>query len=232
VDQKSRSALKIVIVIGVLLLFAALQYSFDVVRYVQPEVVKSTLANMGIWAPLVYVAIMALVVVTPLPSLPLNIAAGTYFGPVLGTLYSVAGATLGALVSFSFARYVGREVLERYLKGHINLCVACSDRLLTKLVLLGRLIPVLSFDLISYGAGLTKMSAKNYLIANFIGMLPLTFIYNYFGSIMQMNSWISVVLGLLFAALFFVLPFWIEKYDLFSLRRFFQHGSHDIVEEK
>jgi len=225
VNQKSRSALKIVILIAVLLFFAALQYSFDVVQYLQPETVKSTLAKMGIWAPFVYVVIMALVVVTPLPSLPLNIAAGAYFGPVLGTLYSVTGATIGALVSFSLARFLGREVLERYLKGHINFCTPCSDRLLTKLVLLGRLIPVLSFDLISYGAGLTKMSVRNYMIANFIGMLPLTFIYNYFGSMVQINFWVSVVLGLLFTALFFVLPFWIERYDLFSLRKFFPHAA-------
>jgi uncharacterized membrane protein YdjX (TVP38/TMEM64 family) len=215
------------ILIAVLLLFAALQYSFDVVQYLQPEAVKTTLDKMGVWALFAYVVIMALVVITPLPSLPLNIAAGTYFGPVLGTLYSVSGATIGALVSFSLARFLGREVLERYLKGHINFCTPCSDRLLTKLVLLGRLIPVLSFDLVSYGAGLTKMSMRNYVIANFIGMLPLTFIYNYFGSMVKVNFWMSLVLGLLFTALFFILPQWIERYDLFSLRRFFRHSSEE-----
>jgi uncharacterized membrane protein YdjX (TVP38/TMEM64 family) len=215
------------ILTAVLLLFAVLQYSFDVVQYLQPEAVNSTLAKFGFLAPLVYVVIMALVVVTPLPSLPLNIAAGAYFGPVLGTLYSVTGATLGALISFSLARFLGREVLERYLKGHINFCTPCSDRLLIKLVLLGRLIPVLSFDLISYGAGLTKMSVRNYAIANFIGMLPLTFIYNYFGAMMKVNFAVSLFLGFLFTALFFILPLWIERYDLFSLRRFFRHSSSD-----
>jgi uncharacterized membrane protein YdjX (TVP38/TMEM64 family) len=232
VDQKSGSPLKITILVAVLLLFAALQYSFDVVQYLQPEAVQSTLARFGFLAPFAYVVIMALVVVTPLPSLPLNIAAGAYFGPALGTLYSVTGATLGALFSFSLARFLGREFIERYLKGHINFCTPCSDRLLTKLVLLGRLIPVLSFDLISYGAGLTKMSAKSYVIANYIGMLPLTFIYNYFGSMVMVNFRVSLVVGLVLTALFFILPLWIERYDLFSLRRFFQHGSHNNVGEK
>jgi uncharacterized membrane protein YdjX (TVP38/TMEM64 family) len=227
VNQKSRSALKITILTAVLLLFAVLQYSFDVVQVLQPEAVKSTLAKFGFLAPLAYVVIMALVVVTPLPSLPLNLAAGAQFGPVLGTLYSVTGATLGALISFSLARFLGREVLERYLKGHINFCTPCSDRLLTKLVLMGRLMPVLSFDLISYGAGLTKMSVKKFIMANFIGMLPLTFVYNYFGSMVKVNIWVSFVLGLLFTALFFMLPLWIERYDLFSLRRFFRHFSSE-----
>jgi uncharacterized membrane protein YdjX (TVP38/TMEM64 family) len=213
--------------IAVLLLFVALQYAFDVVQYLQPEAVQATLAEFGFLAPFAYVVIMALVVVTPLPSLPLNIAAGTYFGPILGTLYSVTGATVGALISFSLARFLGREMIERYLRGHINFCTPCSDHLLMKLVLLGRLIPVLSFDLISYGAGLTKMSARNYIIANVIGMLPLTFIYNYFGSMVKVNVWVSIVSGLLFSALFFMLPHWIERYNLFSLKRYFQHGSSE-----
>jgi len=96
VNRKSRSVLKIIILIALLLLFAALQYSFNVAQYLQPEAVKINLGRMGIWALFAYMVIMALIVVTPLPSLPLNIAAGTYFGPVLGTLYSVTGATLFA----------------------------------------------------------------------------------------------------------------------------------------
>jgi uncharacterized membrane protein YdjX (TVP38/TMEM64 family) len=223
VNQRGKVIFKIILLIAVTLLFVVLQFTFDVVQFLQPEAVKSRLAGMGLWAPLAYTAVMALVVATPLPSLPLNIAAGAYFGPLAGTLLSVTGATLGALISFFLARFFGREAIERYLKGHINFCSSCSDRLLTKLVLLGRLIPVLSFDLISYGAGLTKMSARNFAVANFIGMLPLTFIYNYYGSMVTINTGVSIILGLLFMALFFLLPRWIERYDVLSLRRFFRH---------
>ncbi len=215
--------LKIILLTAVVLLFVVLQFSIDVVQYVQPEKIRILLVRAGNWAPLVYMFVMALLVVTPLPTLPLNIAAGVVFGPILGTLYSVTGATVGALISFFLARYLGRDVIERYVKGHLQLCTACSDKLMTKLVLLGRLIPVLSFDMISYGAGLTTMSAKNYAIANFIGMIPLTFIYNYFGAMVTINAGMSIVFGGLFTALFFLLPLWIERYDLFSLRGYFRH---------
>jgi uncharacterized membrane protein YdjX (TVP38/TMEM64 family) len=224
------SVLKIVILIAVILLLAVLQFTLDITRYLQPEAITGGLGRTGHWAPFAYMAVMALVVATPLPSLPLNIAAGAYFGPVPGTLYSVTGACGGALVSFLFARFVGREFVERYLHGHIYVCQRCSDRLLTRVVFIGRLIPAFSFDLISYGAGLTAMSARNFVVANFLGMLPLTFAYNYFGSAITIGTTLSIVLGLVFAVLFFLLPFLIERYDLFSLRRYFEHPG-DRAEE-
>lgn len=226
-EKRGNIVFKVALLLCVAAAFTTLQFFFDATQYLSPDVLRARLIATGIWAPLVYTSAMALLVVTPLPTLPLNIAAGALFGPVFGTLYSVAGATLGALISFSLARFLGRDVLERYLKGHVNFCTSCSDRLLVKLVLLGRLIPVLSFDLISYGAGLTTMSVKNYLIANFIGMLPLTFLYNYFGSMVTVSLGVSIVLGLLFTALFFILPFWIERYDLFSLRKLFPQNHPD-----
>jgi hypothetical protein len=64
-------------------------------------------------------AAMAVVVVTSRPSLPLNFAAVMYFGPVLGTRYSVAGATAGALAGFLMARRlrVDPSTLGRWEKG-------------------------------------------------------------------------------------------------------------------
>ncbi len=53
------------------------------------------------------------VVVSPIPSLPLDIAAGSFFGPLLGTLYAATGALAGAVLSFLIARLLGRWI-ERY----------------------------------------------------------------------------------------------------------------------
>jgi len=191
--------------------------------FLDAEVVRDWLASTGAGAPFAYMAAMALVVVTPLPSLPLNFAAGMYFGPVLGTLYSVTGATAGALIGFLIARLLGRKFIERFLKGHIQFCTQCSDKIMTKLVILARLVPLFSFDTISYGAGLTKMSARNFAIANVLGMLPLTFVYNHFGSVIAVGNITGLVLGGALVASFFILPRLIEKYDFLSLRRFFNH---------
>ena len=207
-------------------------FLFKDAAFLAPGRITLWLEAAGALAPILYMAVMALIVATPIPSMPLNFAAGAFFGPILGTLYSVTGATGGALISFTIARFLGREFLERFLKGHIHFCAPCSDKLLTKAVFFARLVPVFSFDMISYGAGLTKMSVRNYVIANILGMLPLTFVFNYAGTMFVVGNLPGIVLGAVMVAAFFLLPGWIERRNLFSLRRFFEHPPEESVENK
>ena len=202
--------------VGLLILLAlvlfASQFVWNIESFFQPEFIQSWLSRTGIFAPVVYMIIMALaVVISPIPSLPLDIAAGVFFGPYLGTLYSVCGALVGAVISFLIARRLGRSVIERFLGGHVNFCSTCSDRLLTKVVFITRLLPVISFDVVSYGAGLTRMSLSRFAVATFFGMIPMTFVYNYFGSVAVFGRWVSIPLGIVMVLLFFLGPRWLEK---------------------
>jgi len=119
----------------------------------------------------------------------------------------------------------GKSLIEKLFKGHIHLCPECSNKLLTRVVYISRLVPVVSFDIISYGAGLTNMSFIPFIAATFIGMIPLTFIYTYFGSIIDLKNWISIIIGIIFVALFFLLPVLIEKYNIFSLKKYLSHKN-------
>jgi uncharacterized membrane protein YdjX (TVP38/TMEM64 family) len=207
----------------ILLLFSA-EHWWDIASKFHPDHIQEILARVGSLAPVLYMSIMALaVIISPIPSVPLDAAAGAFFGPLLGTIYSALGALLGAVTSFLIARFLGRDFMKRFLRGHINFCTQCSDRLLARVVFLSRLLPIVSFDIVSYGAGLTKMSLKVFIIATFLGMLPLTFIYNTFGSVLVVGSWLALILGLFMVVLFFLFPLLIEKRDLFSLRKRFQH---------
>jgi uncharacterized membrane protein YdjX (TVP38/TMEM64 family) len=68
---------------------------------------------------------------------------------------------------------------------------------------------LVSFDVVSYGAGLTKMSLSKFSVATFLGMLPLTFIYNYSGSTLTFGKSLPMILGAIMMMLFFMLPRWI-----------------------
>jgi uncharacterized membrane protein YdjX (TVP38/TMEM64 family) len=188
------------------------QIFWDMESYINTDLIKEFLSSSGGFAPLIYMIAMAsAIIISPIPSLPLNIAAGALFGPFLGTAYSVIGALGGAVVSFVIARRLGRQVIERFTKGHVDFCTDCSDRLLTKIVFLSRLLPFISFDVVSYGAGLTKMSLRKFAAATFLGMIPLTFIYNYFGSVMVFSKGLTLILGFLLVMLFFLIPIWLER---------------------
>ncbi|MDQ3539242.1 MAG: VTT domain-containing protein, partial [Chloroflexota bacterium] len=82
----------------------------------RPEGIRDWLDGLGPWAPLVFIILMmTAIVVSPVPSVPLDIAAGLAFGFVWGTIYVLIGAELGAIIAFSIARKLGRPRLARRL---------------------------------------------------------------------------------------------------------------------
>ncbi len=203
---------KILLLIALVAVIAITMFVWDLSSFFSPENIQSHLESAGVFAPLFYILVMALaVVISPIPSLPLDIAAGAFFGTVMGTGYSVIGALIGAVISFMIARFLGREFIEKFLGGHVNFCPSCSDKVLVKIVFISRLIPLVSFDIVSYGAGLTKMSLRKFSIATVLGMIPLTFLYNYSGSVLVFGKGLTFILGLVMVVLFFVLPKWMEN---------------------
>ena len=73
----------------------------------------------------------------------------------MGIFYSSTGTPGGAVVSLMVARVPGRELFERLLGSHIDFCTVCVDKRHTKIVFLSRLLPIVSLDIIRYGAGLS-----------------------------------------------------------------------------
>lgn len=223
--RRTKLLLKTLGVVGLLLLVVFLEQRLHLSKILDPSRLEDQLHAAGPLGPVLFILLMAAAVVSPIPTLPLDILAGRVFGPLYGTLYAVTGATLGAMVSFFVARWLGRDLIARFLKGHINFCQQCSDMLLIKVVFLARLIPAVSFDMVSYGSGLTKMSWTKFAMATFVGMLPLTLVYVSFGSVFFISPSVVWIGGAVVVVLFFLLPRWIEKYDLFGMRRFFPHRS-------
>ena len=179
----------------------------DIGEIFHPDRITQWLSRAGPWAPFLFMGLMALaVIISPIPSLPLDIAAGAAFGPLLGAAYAVLGAELGAIVSFLIGRAVGREVLTRLLRMNIAFCEKCSDHHLAIFVFLSRLLPIFSFDLISYGAGLTNMSLRMFALVTFLGMIPTTLALTYAGSYATGGTWLTVVLGFAMVALLLLIP--------------------------
>ena len=190
-----------------------LSFWFDFSELLHPERITGWLQQAGPWAPPIFMALMATsVVISPIPSLPLDIAAGATFGPMLGTAYAVFGAEIGAIASFLIGRMLGQEVLTKLLRTNVAFCERCSDRHLAIFVLLARLVPLFSFDVISYGAGLTNMSLRTFALATFVGMIPPTFALTYAGSQVASGAWLMMVSGLAMVAMMVLLPKLVLRY--------------------
>lgn len=185
----------------------------DLGELLKPEQVVGQLRAAGPFGPLLFMALMAIsVVISPLPDLPLVIAAGAAFGTILGTAYSVIGAEIGAILSFLIGRALGREVLTRILRTNVTFCERCSDRHLAIFVFLARLLPVFSFDLVSYGAGLTNMSLRTFALVTFVGMIPPTFALTYAGSQVVSGAWLMILSAAALVVAMLLLPKLILRY--------------------
>ena len=200
----------------ILLLVAAFYLvgqSVDFEELLSQDQLTAALESAGPFAPLVLILTMTIaVVVSPIPSLPLDLAAGAAFGPFLGMIYAVTGAELGAILSFLIGRALGRELLSKLLRVDVVFCEMCSDHKLMVLVFLARLLPIFSFDIVSYGAGLTNMSLKVFAIATLLGMILPTFALTYFGSSVVTTQWPLILLGALMVGLLVFLPKLLVKY--------------------
>lgn len=170
----------------------------------KPEKIRDFIQSFGLWAPLIYALIYAQPIV-PVPALLLTISGGLAFGPFRGLILVLLSATLRAVLEFLIARWLGREAVAKLLKGNF----ARLDDLLASnsfyAVFLIRMIPNLPFDVQNYGLGLSKIPFKPYLWATFLGMLPGTAMFVYFGHALTepQHIWkLFLIIGLIVLLLF------------------------------
>ena len=120
-------------------------------------------------------------IATPLgfPALPLLVTGGVLFGAWLGTLFSIAGTILGAMGGYFFARLIAPPRLEAWLSERLPLERLRSDGSFLALVRV-RLVPVVPFSAVNYGAGLAHAPVPSYLASTVVGQLPSTVLYSFF----------------------------------------------------
>lgn len=170
------------------------------------QVAADLLARTGPWGPLAVIGLQVLqAVFSPLPAWPVTVAAGALYGPVGGTLLSLLGGMLGAGVNFWLARRIGQDLVRRTLgEGWIERAGRLGPLHFLILSLFGRLIPIASFDVVAYLAGISQIRLPLFLAVALIGQAPAFFAYAFFGSDLatagEAGFWSSAVL-LLFVAL-------------------------------
>lgn len=149
--------------------------------------IKGLILSWGVAAPLMSILLMTMqAVIAPLPAFLITATNGLVFGIYWGTIISWIGAMCGALISFLMSRLFYRSFTKKYLgeKG-IEYVNRLSNKYGFKVILTARLLPFISFDFISYAAGLSTMKIRSFMLATGIGMLPATIIYTVFGFEME-----------------------------------------------
>lgn len=144
--------------------------------------VEEAVRAAGALGPIVFAALYALLTVLLFPGAIGSVAAGALFGAAAGTALTVAGATLGATAAFLLGRRLGRRDVERISGRRLRGLDAWLLRRGFLAVLWARLVPIVPFNLLNYGAGLTGVTTRDYVLATAVGIVPGSFAYAALGS--------------------------------------------------
>ncbi|TCJ16867.1 TVP38/TMEM64 family protein [Rubrobacter taiwanensis] len=167
------------------------------------EGLRDYILSYGVWAPIISALIMILqAVFAPLPAFVITFANGLAFGALQGGLLSLVSAAIGGSICFWISRILGRRPVEIFVgRSGLEAADAWFEHRGAYAVLVARLIPIVSFDAVSYAAGLTRMGFRGYLLATVVGMSPATFVYSYLGEHAPRHvELLLVVFGLVIAA--------------------------------
>jgi uncharacterized membrane protein YdjX (TVP38/TMEM64 family) len=140
------------------------------------------------------------------------------WGPWLGTLYSVAGGFLGGLIAYYLGRTLGRSLVKAITGKAFRFTEQRGERYLAVVVFVTRLLPVLSFDLVSYASGMSGLSVRLYAVATFLGMIPSTLLLTTLGSRLVLGGPTAFLLSLVAAFLILGLPFGVKRWNWLGLR--------------
>jgi len=170
--------------------------------------------SYGKLAPLLSILLMVLqAFIAPIPSFMIAGANGLVFGTLGGVIISWIGAMFGAAGTFYLSRTFGEPFVKRFEK---SLQLEEKVEQLSKnhgafAIFIGRLLPFISFDLLSYAAGLSQIKASHFFIATGFGMIPGTIAYVLIGQGLgekiaySSGIWPAVGIGIVLYVLYLII---------------------------
>ena len=179
-------------------LYLYLEQSGSINTFFNQQSLQQIINDFGQWGPLLIITFMSgAIVMSPLPSAPIALASGAAFGHTWGTIYILIGAEIGAIIAFSMARLLGYDVMKKRFGDSIKIKWMQSETNLMLVVGVSRLIPFISFDVVSYAAGLTSLGYLRFALATLLGIIPASFLLAHFGSELVSSDLPNMVITIL-----------------------------------
>lgn len=213
-EKKKNKWVGKIIVLVLLAVSVGSYYVFPSVKHVMNQVfkmfasgdftvVRDFVASYGAYAAVISFLLMIFQsIAAPLPAFLITFANANLFGWWQGAILSWSSAMAGAVVCFFIARILGRDVAEKLTsKAGMKQIDTFFDRYGKNTVLICRLLPFVSFDIVSYAAGLTSMSFMSFFVATGVGQLPATIVYSYVGGMLTGGAKLMVTALLIIFAL-------------------------------
>ena len=146
------------------------------------------LLSIGFWAAFVFLFLMVLQsLIAPIPSELILLSGAMVFGFFWGVVLGVIGSMLSAIVTYYISNKGGRTLLEAtgeklsLIQRVILIMDLWIERWGIWAIIVGRAVPLIMFDPVSYAAGISNIKFKQYTIATLIGSVPRAIFYAFLG---------------------------------------------------
>jgi uncharacterized membrane protein YdjX (TVP38/TMEM64 family) len=146
------------------------------------DAVQSAVAATGAWGPAVYLVLHVLLTLVPVSKNLLSGVAGALFGLAGGIAVSWVASMVSALVTFAIARRLGREAVAEMTGPRLARVEDVMRHQGVSAVIVARLTPVLPFTIVNYGAGVSAVSLRDFLVGTAVGIVPGTVGYAALGA--------------------------------------------------
>lgn len=157
--------------------------SVQYLQHADVEGFRDYLLSFGPMAAVISALLMVFQsIIAPLPAFVITFANGLLFGSFWGAVLSWSSAMAGAILCFYLAKIMGRPIVEKMVtKKALNWWDQFFEKYGKYAVFIARLVPIVSFDLVSYAAGVTSISFWQFFWSTGLGQLPATILYSYLG---------------------------------------------------
>jgi len=149
--------------------------------FTDPALVKAQVVQWGPWGPIVYMLLYAVGPSFLVPGAVMTIAGGLAFGTAWGSVYSLIGGDIGAMVAFAAGRFLGRSFVERIVGVRFQSMMQRIAKHGFQIILYLRFVPVIPYNALNLLAGASPITFNDYFWATMIGMIPGTILYAFLG---------------------------------------------------
>ena len=191
-------ALVLVIYLAVPAVNSSVNQAMAVLGSANLDAVAAYIRSFGAYAMVFSFVLMVFSsLIAPLPAFMITLSNAAIFGWWQGAILSWSSAMVGAALCFFLARGLGRDVIEKLAgRGALAGVEGYFEKYGTKTILICRLLPFVSFDAVSYFAGLTPIKFLPFFIATGLGQTPATIVYSYVGGMLTGGAK-ALMIGLL-----------------------------------
>lgn len=204
-------------VFKIAILILVIYIAYKLIPYMDPYIIRDWVDSNESLSSIIYILLWTILPIFLFPVPALALPGGMIFGLVEGSIYTLIGVFLNSTIMFFMTRYLAKDSVKDFLYPRLpdsvkNRLYLKNQKSLWIYFAILRFLPVISYNLINYAAGLTEMKYKHYLTSTIIGVLPGTIAYINFGDKLIEPNPKDLIIAIVIVAVVVILSLIVAKF--------------------